>query len=493
MYTLKEANTYIEENSERVIADYRNDYHLMAPIGWINDPNGFIYYKGEYHLFYQYYPYKSVWGPMHWGHSKSKDLISWEAVPVALAPDQTYDKDGCFSGTAIEKDGKIYLMYTGHILGETEEDTRQVQCIAVSSDGINFEKVKQNPVITEADLPENAKPQDFRDPKVIKKGDFFYSLIASKAKDGGGQILLYKSVDLLDWEFVSVMLKGTKDYGPMWECPDIFELDGKDILLFSIDGLPKKENNFLNTHSVLAITGRMNWENGIFDKETEEELDYGLDFYAPQTIEDGKNRRIMISWMQMWGRNIPTETEKHGWAGSMTLPRELFMKNNHVYQRPVSEIKNYYINRQSYDTIKLSDETKEFQELSAEVSAIELVLDVKSGKRFDIEVRSNADEKTLLTYDCDTNILELNRIYSGIKLIGKEDELVFKRSVYCKPENNKIDLEIFLDRASVEVFANQGKYTLTSTIYPTKKADNIKITAEGEIEIVSLDKWDIEV
>ncbi|WP_058309094.1 glycoside hydrolase family 32 protein [Gracilibacillus massiliensis] len=493
MYTLQQANNYIEENRTSVIADYRNDYHVMAPIGWINDPNGFIYYKGEYHLFYQYYPYKAVWGPMHWGHAKSKDLVTWETVPVALAPDQPYDKDGCFSGTAIEKDGKLYLMYTGHIEGESEEDLRQVQCIAVSSDGIHFEKVKQNPVITEADLPENAKPQDFRDPKVVKKGDFYYSLIASKQEEGGGQILLYKSKDLLDWEFVSVMLKGDKEEGPMWECPDLFELDGKDVLLFSVEGLPKKENNFLNTHSVLAMIGEMDWQKGIFHKETVEELDYGLDFYAPQTIEDDKNRRIMISWMQMWGRNIPTDTEQHGWAGSMTLPRELFIKNNHVYQRPVAEIKKYYTNKQSYKTIKVSDETKALEGLSAEVSAIEVVVDVTAGKRIDLEVRSNQVEKTLVSYDCETGLLELNRINSGIELVGNEEEHVYKRSVYCEPENHKIELEIFLDRSSIEVFANQGKYTLTSTIYPTKKADQILISAEGDIEIDRLDKWDIEV
>lgn len=491
MYTLEQANVYIESNSDQLNSKYRNDYHLMAPIGWINDPNGFIYYKGEYHLFYQYYPYKAEWGPMHWGHAKSKDLVNWETVPVALAPDQSYDKDGCFSGTAIEKDGKMYLMYTGHIEGETPEDIRQVQCMAVSSDGVNFEKVAQNPVITEDSLPENAKPQDFRDPKIIQKGDVYYSLIASRAKDGGGQILLYQSTDLLDWKFVSVLIEGEKDNFQMWECPDLFELGGKDVLIVSVEGLPKKENNYPNTHSVISILGEMDWDQGIFHKEKVEELDYGLDFYAPQTIADNKNRRIMVSWMQMWGRNIPTES--HGWAGSMTIPRELTIKNNHIYQKPVAEIKNYYTNKQSYKNITLSDETRAFDKLTGEVCALELVLDTKNGKQFEVEIRSNDNEKTLLSYNCVTGLLELNRKKSGIELTGNEKEHVYKRFVFCELTNYELKLEILLDRASIEVFVNDGEYSLTSTIYPTKKADKIKFIAQGEIEIINVAKWDIEI
>ena len=145
-YTLDKANRYITEQQKSVIQDFKPVNHLTAPIGWINDPNGFIQYKGEYHLFYQYYPYDSAWGPMHWGHAKSKDLVNWEHLPVALAPDQEYDRNGCFSGSAIVKDDQLWLMYTGHI--EEEDGVRQVQNMAYSEDGIHFTKIKQNPVAT---------------------------------------------------------------------------------------------------------------------------------------------------------------------------------------------------------------------------------------------------------------------------------------------------------------------------------------------------------
>ena len=121
---IQAANDFIQKKSVEVDSTYRHEYHVMAPIGWINDPNGFVYFKGEYHLFFQHYPYDSVWGPMHWGHAKSKDLVHWEALPVALAPSEEYDQSGCYSGSAIEKDGKLYLLYTGYVEqnGERRED-----------------------------------------------------------------------------------------------------------------------------------------------------------------------------------------------------------------------------------------------------------------------------------------------------------------------------------------------------------------------------------
>ena len=493
MYTLERANNYIEKNYHQVNTEYRHKYHMMAPIGWINDPNGFIYYKGEYHLFYQYFPYKAVWGPMHWGHAVSKDLVNWKNAPIALAPDQEYDKDGCFSGTAIEKDGKMYLMYTGHIVGETPEKNRQVQCLAVSSDGIVFEKVAQNPILTEKDLPENAKPQDFRDPKVIKKGDFYYSLIASKATDGGGQILLYKSENLLDWEYVSVMLKGTSEEGSMWECPDIFELDGKDVLIISVEGLPQKDNNFVNTHSVLSFIGEMDWNNGVFHKELVEELDYGLDFYAPQTIEDDNNRRIMVSWMQMWGRNIPTETKGHGWAGAMTLPRELKLINNCLQQKPIPEIKKYVSNYQKIESVLLKDEVRKLDELSCEIGILSFEADGTNGEKLTLIFRSNELEKTVLSYDYCTGHLQLDRQKSGVPIIGKETEHQYERTIYMNSKNKQLKVEIYLDKASIEVFVNEGEYTMTSTIYPINTAEKVIVQADGEIRIDNLEKWDIEV
>ena len=171
---LQKARNFEEQYSAYVPEDERPAYHVNGAIGWINDPNGFSIYKGEYHLFFQYYPYKPIWGPMHWGHVKTRDFIRWERLPVALAPDMPYDKDGCFSGSAIElPDGRQLLMYTG-VREERREDGSlkpyQTQCLAVG-DGVDYEKYEGNPVLTAANLPKGGSEVDFRDPKIWKEPD----------------------------------------------------------------------------------------------------------------------------------------------------------------------------------------------------------------------------------------------------------------------------------------------------------------------------------
>ena len=488
MSKLEKANIYINNNKNKVNKNHRNKYHLMPPIGWMNDPNGFIYFQGYYHLFYQFYPYGAYHGPMHWGHARSKDLIKWETLPVALAPDEEYDKDGCFSGTAIEKDGNILLMYTGNIQGENYEQNRQVQCIATTKDNVHFNKLEQNPIIMENKLPYDAMPQDFRDPKLIERDGEYFSLIAARSTDNKGQILVYKSKDLIDWEFFSVLLKGEESQGTMWECPDLFEVDGKDVLLLSIveEGIEYEE------HSTVVMLGEMDWGKGVFHKETIQTLDNGFDFYAPQTILDDKNRRILISWMQMWGANIPTSDNEYGWAGSMTLPRELSVHNSHLYQEPVEDLKKYLTNNYTLNEVRLLNESKEISELSGEVCLLEFDINVEYGEYLEIECRSNQDDKTYLSYDCKSHLLELNREQSGYEL-NKKGKYQNKKSVHCKPINNLLRLKVYLDQSSIEVFINQGEHTLTSTIYPREKADKCKLYGRGNIIFEQLRKWDIEL
>ena len=184
---LEKARKYEVENSADIFNTEKPSFHITPPVGWINDPNGFSCYKGEYHLFYQYHPYSTHWGPMHWGHVKSKDLITWEQLPCALAPDEEYDGQGCFSGTAIQDGDRHVLIYTSVVDKEQQDGThliRQTQSIAVG-DGENYEKLICNPVIKADCLPEGSSPVDFRDPKIWKEGDRFYAVVGSLA--GGRQ------------------------------------------------------------------------------------------------------------------------------------------------------------------------------------------------------------------------------------------------------------------------------------------------------------------
>ena len=234
---LQKAREFEEQYGAYIDAEERPLFHLTPRIGWMNDPNGFSFYKGKAHIFYQYHPYSTKWGPMHWGHAVSEDMLRWEYLPAALAPDQSYDKAGCFSGSAIElEDGQQMLLYTGVREKRREDGVKlayQTQCLAFG-DGRDYVKYAKNPVLGEQDVPEGFSRHDFRDPKIYRRPEGgFGCVIGNRSDDKSGAILLYESKDAIHWHFRSVLDRCYNEYGKMWECPDTFELDGKQLLLVS--------------------------------------------------------------------------------------------------------------------------------------------------------------------------------------------------------------------------------------------------------------------
>ncbi|MEZ0536474.1 glycoside hydrolase family 32 protein [Caldicellulosiruptoraceae bacterium PP1] len=496
MTKLSKANDYIKTNKDNVNPYFRMKYHVMPEIGWMNDPNGFIYYRDKYHLFYQHYPFDSKWGPIYWGHVASDDLIKWEYMPIALAPDMYYDVDGCFSGSAIEKDGKLYIMYTGHTNPDPDnpENIREVQNIAISDDGVNFTKVRQNPVISTNDLPSFALPQDFRDPKVFKQDDNYYAVIASRNIDSSGQVLLYKSKDLLNWDYVAVVNKSNNKLGKMWECPDLFKLDDKYIFILSSQYLDSEEYKFNNLFSSIYMIGDMNFETGSFTHAYIDEIDYGFDFYAPQTLVDNNGRRIMIAWMQMWGRTIPTNYKNHKWAGAMTLPRQLKIVNGKLYQLPVDEITKYRRNYINYTNVTVYNNIS-LQGIEGQNIELELEIDAQKANKFGIKVLKGEDEQTIMYYDRCEGIFAFDRSHSGEKIDNIDDPLennqVRKTKVLLK--NNLLKLRIFIDRISVEVFIQDGERVMSSTVYPKCTSKSIEFFSDDKIIIKNLNKWDINI
>ncbi|MGO5138880.1 glycoside hydrolase family 32 protein [Clostridium butyricum] len=483
---LLEARNYEKDKIKEIDQDSRPSFHISAPIGWINDPNGFSSFKGEYHLFYQYHPYSVQWGPMHWGHSKTKDFIKWEQLPAALAPDEKYDKDGCFSGSAVEFDGKHALMYTSvidDILENGEHHIRQTQSIAIG-DGINYKKLDCNPVIDSNMLPEGSSPVDFRDPKIWRNGNKFYVVIGSRSEDKSGQILLYESEDLKKWNFVSVIDRSNNEIGRMWECPDIFNIDGKDILIISPQEMKAYELEFHNGNSTVYIIGEFDKDNKTLKREDYKTIDYGLDFYAPQTLESEDGRRIMIAWMQSWeNRIIPSDFK---WCGMMTLPRELKVKNGKLIQNPVREIENYYTNTQKYNSIAIDKETT-LDGISGR--EIDMTIEVNYGiyREFEIKVAKNSEYETIIRYDNEKNILTFDRSYSG-----RYDDRVHTRSMQVRDQNGKIKLRLIMDKYSVEIFVNDGEQAMTSTFYTPLEAKDIEFNANGLAEI-NIEKHDIKL
>lgn len=477
---VEKANEFIRKKIHEVIPTYRNHYHLMAPIGWINDPNGFVYFKGEYHLFFQYYPYDSVWGPMHWGHAKSKDLVHWESLPVALAPSEEYDINGCFSGSAIEKDGKLYLIYTGHV--EEGEYRREVQCLAVSEDGIHFEKYVNNPIIAEEHIDGIGNIAEFRDPKVFQHEDIYYTIVASQTEDKRGQMLLFESIDLFEWRFKSVVAEGEANQGVMWECPDLFHLDGKDVLIFSPIEMEPLDYSYLNTSSTVVFIGEMDWETGKLAVENYHEIDYGLDFYAPQTCEGPNGERIMVAWMQMWHRTIPTHDLKHLWSGSMTLPRELHVKDNCLIQTPPKAIYDEFEEIISIEDQMIASGQISFADSVFNQQYIQLIVDIIEGQKITF-LYAQDKESLRLEYDMSTSLLSFSRENMGYDIKGIEKKQLTKREVRIPLMDNQLKLEIFRDTSSVEIFTATGE-TMTFTFYEKEKGNHMHLqTSEGPLVI----------
>ncbi|CAG5955914.1 sucrose-6-phosphate hydrolase [Streptococcus pneumoniae] len=371
---------------------------------------------------------------MHWGHAKSKDLVTWEHLPVALAPDQDYDRNGCFSGSAIVKDDRLWLMYTGHI--EEKTGVRQVQNMAFSDDGIHFEKISQNPVATGSDLPDELIAADFRDPKLFEKDGRYYSVVAAKHKNNVGCIVLLGSDNLVEWQFESIFLKGVEHQGFMWECPDYFELDGKDCLIMSPMRYQREGDSYHNINSSLLFTGKVDWGEKCFIPESVQEIDHGQDFYAPQTLLDDQNRRILIAWMQTWGRTLPTHDQEHKWACAMTLPRILRLEDGKLRQFPVK--KGQY-------QIQIDKDCH--YHLGNDIDYLEF------------------------GYDSNAQQVYIDRSHLIQKILGEEEQDTSRRYVDIEAK----ELEVVLDKNSIEIFVNQGEASLTATYYLTVPAELSRI------------------
>lgn len=485
--TVDRANAFIRAHAGNTKGRYRPRYHACVPVGWANDPNGLIFYEGKAHLFcqYKYHPY---WESMHWGHFVSTDLIRWEFLPVALAPDQNYDcGGGCFSGTALEHEGKLVLMYTG-VAKEIQQ-----QCLAVSEDGVTFEKAASNPVIPASLLPEGCSGRDFRDPKVFERQGAFYCITG--VKDGEwGNLLLFRSPDLLDWSFVGRLLSPEKDgifVDGVCECPDYLEVDGKELLLFCAMNYPEREGRFQNVHSSLYTTGHLDLSSGRFVPETRGELDGGFDFYAPQTMRLPDGRRVLIAWKQMWGRTIPTAVD--GWAGSFTLPRELHIIDGALFQTPVKEIEGHRCGEVFYHDIPLCNECRQLAGIEGTVLELEAVFSLKGAKRAGVILFQGENHETLVFYDAEAGRVVFDRSQSGADQRGSEKESNV-RVLPLSLGNGTISFRIFLDVSSAEVFLNGGRGVMTGNIYADEGDRGISFFAEGgDATLLSVKKYDLKL
>lgn len=300
-------------------------YHYKPKKGWINDPNGLVYFDGYYHVFYQHSPdYEMPWKqPMHWGHARTKDFLHWEELPVALYPDKEYDNNGCWSGTAIVKDDCLYLFYASVHSAEGKNEKIQTVSVAYSRDGINFEKYVGNPVID--CFPADGGP-DFRDPAVFKVDDHFCCVMATgNPESRTGRLLLYRSDDLLHWTYEGIMCEW--DECRYTECPSLMSAEEGYLLTASVCPLDAP-------HYFSVMYGDFNGAK--FDIKHTAEVDKGPDQYAGQVFRDHLGRNILISWVPGWSYSGYAERD----VGCMSVPRQITLENGKIRAYPVKELQH---------------------------------------------------------------------------------------------------------------------------------------------------------
>ncbi|ASF41054.1 sucrose-6-phosphate hydrolase [Halobacillus halophilus] len=462
----------IDKYKEEVESDpYRLLFHHMPPVGLLNDPNGFVQWKGTYHLFYQWMPFDTGHGAKFWGHYTSKDFVNWVHEDIALTPSDWYDKNGVYSGSAVSHNDRLYLFYTGNV--KDEEGNREAyQCLAVSDDGVNFEK---QGVI--AELPEGYTAH-FRDPKVWKNGEHWYMVIGAQSKDLQGKAVLFQSENLYDWKHlgpVTGSLENNLDeFGFMWECPDIFELGDQDILMVSPQGLEEEGMNYANTYQSGYFAGKLNYEKPKLEHGSFHELDRGFEFYAPQTTLDEQGRRILIGWMgvpDQYEQAHPT-VEKQ-WVHCLTLPRELTWNGEQIIQKPVNELKEMRGPALIHASITIENDQKAVRGIGGRATELNLEFE-QIEDQFAVELFQYA----AISYK--DGILTLSRPH-----LENREKTEFRRVELPQGLRN---LHLFIDQSALEIFVNNGEEVFTSRIFPQPEEEDILFTSLGESSF-SIEQW----
>jgi len=503
MDLLEQARAYENKYKE----SYKEEhpvYHMSPPVGWMNDPNGFSLFKGEYHLFFQYYPYDTVWGTMHWGHAKTSDFIRWEYLPAALAPDMPYDKNGCFSGAAIElEDGKQLILYSGvtplnYNVAEPVEDLPpdsdryQNLCVAIG-DGINYSKLEANPTLLASSAPDQSSLVDFRDPKIWQEEDGYYAVISNRSAKAIGAVLLYKSRDGIGWDFCSVLFSNNGNFGKMWECPDLFSLDDKDVLMVSPMEMEEQGLEYHKGHVAVAFIGKYDRKNHVFQDEYDQAIDYGIDFYSTQSLETTDGRRVMIAWMQNWGERDILPEGLH-FFGQNTFPRELEIRDGRLIQNPVREIERFRQDKVVFRDVDLSStEDGDYITLPGiEGRVLDMTIQLstenpESFTRFDLQLARDENHHLLLQFYPQENIILVDR-----RNCSKIQAQVDVGRFYVRDRQGSLKLRVLLDKYSIELFANDGEQAASYVFYTEMEAQEIRFRGTGNVKM-DIEKYRIVV
>src|SRR5680860_141944 len=489
-----EAPMTSKTNQEQYTEPYRPQFHFSPETMWMNDPNGMVYNNGVYHLFYQYHPDSTIWGPMHWGHATSKDLLHWQHKPIALYPDE---KGFIFSGSGVldkqnssgfgtDDNPPLAVIFTYHNAKKKASDDTgfETQGIAYSLDnGDSWTKYNGNPVVD----AENST--DFRDPKV-----FWYEpdqkWIMSLA--AGDHAQFYGSKNLKEWELLGEFGKENGAHGGVWECPDLtpFKVGGTDVekwvLLISIN--PGAPNGGSGTQ---YFVGDFDGKTFTTDQIEDRWIDWGTDNYAGVTFSNTPgDDTIFLGWMSNW--QYANETPTESWRGAMTLPRKLTLepvgKGYSLFNYPIKKVDGLISEGSTKDlNIAIGDE----QSISADSLMQSEVRFMTSSKDFQLKFGNAAGEALVLTIKDTTHEFSLDRSRSG-----KTDfQEAFGKTIQHMPipdlPDGEYEVRIFMDRSSIEIFLNQGQYVMTAQVFPNENYNVLNIVNTSDAKALEFKKFGI--
>lgn len=447
----------VEKQKNKNIQRWIPHFHVMPPVGWLNDPNGLCEYEGTYYAFFQMSPFEVHGGLKFWGLCTSKDLVHWEYKGAPLQPDQPYDCHGAYSGSALVEDGVMYVYYTGNVKLQGTYDyinngRESNTVLAISRDGKTFETKKL--LMTNADYPWDLTCH-VRDPKVWKQDDTYYMVQGARTKEDKGVVLVFSSEDKEHWKCIH-RLQSEETFGFMWECPDLYELDGYTVLSISPQGLEadgwKYRNQYQTVAGIIHGDFRTDGVPGAF-----REIDGGFDFYAPQTFVDSTGRRILIGWMGMADADeqYTNRSVEDGWQHALTLPRELSVRDGVLCQNPVREIGTIWKQKERFEGS---------YEKHCETDCYELTLLPKEGA-WKVILSKGLE----LSYDPKAKLFCME---------FTDKELGCGRTIRGRELDEVTDARIIVDASCVEVFLNGGKDVFSTRFYP--ETGNYQVEVHGE-------------
>lgn len=488
MMALLSSNLIAQTKDNELDEQYRPQIHFTPEEHWINDPNGMVFYKGIYHLFFQYHPYSSVWGPMHWGHTTSSDMIHWKRQPVALYPDSL---GTIFSGSAVvDKNNSTGFGRNGHpplvaMFTHHNEDSAkagrndfQNQSIAYSLDeGKTWTKYSGNPVI------KNPGMKDFRDPKVIWYEPQKKWIVSIATKDF---IAFYSSPDLKNWTRESEFGEGRGAHGGGWECPDLFPLDdnGKQRWVLIVNLNPGAPNGGSGTQYFVG-----DFDGKMFSSEQTAThwLDYGPDNYAGVTFSNTGKRKILIGWMSNWlyANQVPTEKFRN----AMTLPRELKIKhvgsNVLVASQPVQELTAIQQTPVVVQNISLAKRVDILQKTGKLKMPCRINLHFAEAKDFSFLLSNDLGEELIIGYDKNNNQYFIDRAKSG--KIDFQKDFADRHVAPRLTGNTSMNISLVLDASSVELFADEGLAVMSSVFFPNKTFNQLHLQSSDGLLLKKLE------